>query len=81
MFQSLIFFEKNEYLSMFILDRGNVFLDLMGGWILPGNGILTYTSSEAIIIEYVSYGPVLDHFDFDYVFFLPRVPYRGRIFN
>ena len=39
------------------------------------------TTSEAIIIEYVSYGPVLDHFNFVYVFFLPGVPYRGRIFN
>ena len=33
--------KKNEYLCMFILDRGNVYLDLMDGRILPGNGILT----------------------------------------
>ena len=32
---------KNEYLCRFILDRGNVYLDLMDGRILPGNGILT----------------------------------------
>ena len=41
---------------------------------MPGNGILTYTTSEAIIIEYVSYGPVLDHYDFDYVFFSAKGP-------
>ena len=45
------------------------------------NILLTLPTSEAIIIEYVSYGPVLDHFNFVYVFFLPGVPYRGRIFN
>ena len=31
LFQSLAVLGKNEYLCMFILDRGNVYLDLMDG--------------------------------------------------
>ena len=31
LFQSLAVLGKNEYLCMFILDQGNVYLDLMDG--------------------------------------------------
>ena len=38
-------------------------------------------ASGAVIVEYVTYGPVLNHFNFVNILFLPRVPYNGRIFN
>ena len=43
--------------------------------------ILLFTTSEAAIVEYVSYGPVLDLLNIVYMLFLPWVLYRGRIFK
>ena len=47
---------------------------------VPLNSQATSLPTElTIIIEYVSYGPVLNHFYLINVLFMPNVPYRGRI--
>ena len=37
LFHSFVLLEKNEYLCIFILERGMVYLDLREGCILLGN--------------------------------------------
>ena len=41
LFQSFVVLGKREYLCLFILERGRVYLDLMEGRMLLGNWILT----------------------------------------
>ena len=69
-------------LNLWNIVRDEIFLRFSSvGRFSFDNIIIADTACGAVVVEYVSYGPVLNHFNFIDILFLPWVPYSGRIFN